>query len=72
MKRYRKRQLGVSLLLMILVAVLTMCIIGMSPLPAQARGPCDVAAEYGGHSMLWNMLCYVELLFDYLFLYGDL
>jgi len=72
MKRYRKKQLGVSLLLMMLVAVLTMCVIGMSPLPVQAKGPCEIAADYGGHSTFWNMLCYVELMFECQFLYGDL
>jgi len=70
MKPYRKRQFVLCLLLMMLVAALTMCVIGMSPLPVQAKGPCDVAADYGGHSTFWNFLCAVELMFDYLFLYG--
>lgn len=72
MKRYLTKRLGVSLLLMMLVAVLVMCVIGMSPQPAEAKGPCEVAAEFGGHSTFWNMLCYIELLFDYMFIHGDL
>lgn len=70
MNPYRKRRFLLCLLLIAFVAVATMSIIGTTPQPAQAKGPCDVAADYGGHSLFWNVLCYVELMFDYLFLYG--
>ena len=70
MKPHNMKRIVLCLLFVTLVAALTMFVIGSSPLPAQAKGPCDVAADYGGHSTFWNMLCYVELMFDYLFQYG--
>jgi hypothetical protein len=60
------------LVVLVLVVIVAACVVAVVTLqPAWAKGPCDIAEEYGGHHTFWNLMCSIERLFDYLFYGGE-
>lgn len=52
------------LLVVLIVMMLLITTIGITPQSARAGVWCEIAAEYGGHSIMYNFLCFVEVVMD--------
>lgn len=71
MRSLKKRLILLIVAIMILPTAVGVVSVATSQ-PVQAKDACEIAEEYGGNHTFWNLMCFIDRMFDYLFMGGDL
>ncbi len=70
MRKLRRKNFQRAVMLVVVLIIAVTALIVLTPKEAMAFDACDTAAEQNYRNPVYNMLCWIDIMFEYLFMGG--
>ncbi|MFH1366809.1 MAG: hypothetical protein ABIH38_02330 [Patescibacteria group bacterium] len=72
MKKLRKNSLRRLVMLVVIMVIAAATYVSVTPTPVKAFDACEAAAKADNRNPVLNFLCWVDIMFDYYFMSGEI